>query len=181
MKNFKKLISMILAVMMISSALAMVLPVGAADSVAYPKQLSNNENVVVNGVTYRFDTLSQNSDSMAVVNPDNTITLTMKQGDLFWIPSVTLGNDSVLNMKVTLDSSENNKSQIACGLAYNIDAGADGVWGEDTDSLNVLNIRTNYRARIGYGTVAKMKGGNLTTEIKKVDFSANIPEAAKSL
>ena len=180
-KNFKKLISMILAVMMISSVLAMVLPVGAADSGDYPKQIPNNENVVVNGVTYRFDTLSQNSDSQAVVNPDNTITLTMKQGDLFWIPSVTLGNDSVLNMKVTLDSSKNNSSQVACGLAYNIDAGADGVWGADTDALNVLNIQTKYRARIGYGTVSTIKGGNLTTTIKKLDFSENIPDAAKSV
>ena len=173
-QNFKKIISMAVAFMMISSIFAMAIPVGAANS-DFPKQLANNENVVVNGVTYRFDRLSQNSESKAVVNPDNTITLTMKQGDLFWIPSVMLGNDSVLNMKVTLDSSNNglNKSQIACGLAYNIDAGSNGVWAEDDDSLNILNIQTNYRARLGKGTVTKMKSGSLAETFTNTSFSAN--------
>lgn len=161
--NFKKLFAFLLATLMLSSMVLTAIPVSAAGN-DFPKQLANNENVVVNGVTYRFDRLSQNSESKAVVNPDNTITLTMKQGDLFWIPSVTLGNDSVLNMKVTLDSSNGgkNKSQIACGLAYNIETGTDGVWGEDTDSLNVLNVQTNFRVRLGNGTVAKMKGGSLS-------------------
>ena len=177
-QNFKKIVSTVLAVMMISSIFAMAIPVSAAEN--FPKQLATNENVVVNGVTYRFDRLSQNSDSKAVVNPDNTITLTMKQGDLFWIPSVTIGNDSVLNMKVTLDSSNNgkNKSQIACGLAYNIDAGSNGTWGESSDSLNVLNIQTKCRARLGNGTVTKMSGGSLASTFTSKDFSSSVPEAA---
>ena len=41
---------------------------------------------------------------------------------------------------------------MACGLAYNIDAGTNEIWGESADSLNVMNIQTDYRTRIGKGT-----------------------------
>ena len=49
---------------------------------------------------------------------------------------------------------------MACGLAYNIDAGTNEIWGESADSLNVMNIQTDYRTRIGKGTCCIRKRGS---------------------
>ena len=169
-KNFKAMISLVLTVLMLMGTVSAIIPLTVS---AEGTEIARNTDYVVNGITYRFDPVSSNTYSKAVVNPDNTITLTMKQGDLFWVPSVTIGNDSVLNMKVTLDFSNDsnptdstaalNKGQIACGLAYNIDAGSNGVWSESSDNANVLNIQTKLRVRVGNGTVSKFKSGSLST------------------
>ena len=178
-KNFKKMLSLVLAALMLMGTVGAIIPLTAS---AAGTEIARNTDYVVNGITYRFDPVSSNTYSKAVVNPDNSITLTMKQGDMFWVPSVTIGNDSVLNMKVTLNSSNDsnptdstaalNKGQIACGLAYNIDVGSNGVWGESSDNANVLNIQTKLRVRIGNGTVSKFKSGSLSTTFNNSTISS---------
>ena len=179
-KNFKKIISLVLTVLMLMGTVSALVPITVSatgtitvngDEMPLPYTLEKYVDQVINGVTYRFDPLSSHTTSEATVNADGTITLKMSQGDLFWMPGVNIDDDSNLNMKVTRDSGTAN---MACGLAYNIDAGTNGVWAEDADSLNVMNIQTNYRTRIGKGTVAKMKNGDLADEfVARAYFDSN--------
>lgn len=157
-KNYKKIISLVLTVLMLMGTVSAIIPLTVS---AEGTKITPNTDFVVNGVTYRFDPLSSHTNSTATLNSDGTITLKMEQGDLFWMPGVTIGKDSVLNMRVT---RVDGNGSMACGLAYNIHAGTDGIWGESTDGLNVMNIQTNYRTRIGWGLVSKMKSGDLSNE-----------------
>ena len=162
MKNKAGFFAVLTLFAMLFGIIAMILPVAADDP--QPKLLANNTDITVDGVTFRFDPLGTHPNSKAVANPDGTVTLTMREGDLFWIPSVTIDEQSELDMTVLMVSNNGGKNngQMASGVAWKVDAGDNNAWGEDTDNTNILNLQTAARRRICNGTVYRMSHDQIT-------------------
>ena len=160
MKNRNRVFAILMSLAMLLGVFALAIPAAADEPVAMAK----NKKVYVNGIAFRFDPLSTHSNSKAEINADGTVTLTMQQGDLFWIPSVTIDAESELDMSVLMVSNNGgkNKGQMSSGVAWKVDAGDNNAWGENTDNTNLLNLQTNARRRIVNGTVSQMKGGSST-------------------
>jgi hypothetical protein len=59
-----------------------------------------------------------------------------------------------MSAKLIESNKQYNNGNIAAGLAYNIELGDNGVWGDDSDSLINAHTQTSWRRRICYSTVA---------------------------
>ena len=161
MKN--RIFAVLMSLAMMLGVFAFAIP-AAADEPQASVPMANNTDVVLNGITFRFDPLGTHPNSKAEVNADGTVTLTMREGDLFWIPSVTIDAQSELDMSVLMVSNNGGKNncQMASGVAWKVDAGDNNAWGEDTDNTNILNLQTAARRRICNGTVYQMSHDQIT-------------------
>ena len=163
MKNRNRIFAILMSLAMLLGVLAFAIP-AAADETPASIPMASNTDVVLDGITFRFDPLGTHPNSKAEVNADGTITLTMREGDLFWIPSVTIDAQSELDMSVLMVSNNGGKNncQMASGVAWKVDAGDNNAWGEDADNTNILNLQTNARRRICNGTVYQMSHDQIT-------------------
>lgn len=155
MKNRARILAVMMSFAMLLGAFALAIPVSAA---VQKIEMAKNTNVEVDGIVFRFDPLGTHPNSKAEVNADGTLTLTMREGDLFWIPSVEMDEQSRLDISVLMVSNNGgkNKGQMASGPAWNINAGDNNAWGEDADSAVVLNLQTAARRRICKVTTYQM-------------------------
>ena len=135
--------------------------VGTGDIMKAGTALDTHTNVTINGQVWRFDPTSGHTGSCWAKLPDNTILVKMEAGDLLWMPEVS-GVLGSIEMDVKLYSSDGgtNASQMAGGIAYNIDVGENGTWGDSTDTAYGTNVQTSWRRRIGYGTYTGYAGNN---------------------
>ena len=135
--------------------------VGSGDIMRAGTALDTHTNVTINGQVWRFDPTSGHTGSCWAKLPDNTILVKMEAGDLLWMPEVS-GVLGSIEMDVKLYSSDGgaNTSQMAGGIAYNIDAGENDSWGDSTDTAYGTNVQTSWRRRIGYGTYTGYAGNN---------------------
>ena len=163
MKNRNRFLALLMTLAMLIGVCALAVP-AAADEPQASIPMANNTDVVLNGITFRFDPLGTHPNSKAEVNADGTITLTMREGDLFWIPSVVVDESSELDMSVLMVSNNGGKNngQMASGVAWKVDAGDNNAWGEDADNTNILNLQTAARRRICNGTVYQMSHDQIT-------------------
>ena len=115
--------------------------------------LDNHTNVTINGQVWRFDPTSAHTGSYWAKSSDGKIFAKMECGDLLWMPEVSGVIGSIeMDVKLYVSDGGTNASQMAGGIAYNIDAGANGTWGDSTDTAYGTNVQTSLRRRIGYGT-----------------------------
>ena len=184
-KNFKKIISLVLTVLMLMGTVSAIMPltVSAAEyktitvngeEKQLPYTLESNTDQVINGVTYRFDTGSTNG-SYAKILSNGTVELNMVQGDLFWIPSLEIQQTSETWLTVGLTASPQT-GNVSAGLAYGIDE-----WNSSDDQIMVAGFASNNRTRVGYTSVANSQKadaglqdhycGNNNTSGKKGDWS----------
>ncbi len=135
--------------------------VGTGDIMKAGTALETHTNVTINGQVWRFDPTAGHTGSCWAKLPDGTILAKMESGDLLWMPEVT-GVLGSIEMDVKLYSSDGgvNTSQMAGGIAYNIDAGENGTWGDSTDTAYGTNVQTEWRRRIGYGTYTNYAANN---------------------
>ena len=140
-----------------------------------PIALEKNTDVVVNGVTFRADILSTNvgKGSSVLVNPNGTITLHLWSGDLFWMPGVTIDEQSEMTLKVSMQPGlDNAYGQQASGFAFNIKTAQEGVWGADSDRCTTVAHRTARRLGVyGASVTDAYPNGNFSTNYFHNQFS----------
>ena len=109
--NFKKLLSCVLVVLMLSGAFAMIIPANAAeDTTIY---LVPNQDNYVNGVKIRFETTG--TDTYAKIE-NGKLVLNMIQGDMLWFPDLAIKDETTkLQFDIFCDESD-NITYIATGI-----------------------------------------------------------------
>lgn len=160
--NFKKIMSLLLTVVMLLGTVSAVIPFSAsAESV--PNQNVNvnvnqdgtvtiepNTDAVYNGVTYRFDVKDGNTDSVAKINADGTVTVTFRYGDMLWFPEVKTDADALVHAEVTAlgrgntTGAGNSMGELFFGFGYGIKEDTDGSWASGYSAV----MRTIGRTRI---------------------------------
>lgn len=173
-RNFKKIISLFLTVVMLVSLL---IPVTVNADTAEPIYLEKNTTKTINGVTYRFDVADANDESVwARLNPDGTWEVSIRNGDMLWFPGIALSADSVIYGEFT--NTSNGCVDLSSGLAYGVKSEGDQY---TTGSSAV--IRTGTRIRVtpispdglfGYnGSDGYGNGGDSPRMIDNVYLTAN--------
>lgn len=119
----------------------------------------------VDGKTYRFDPLDGNTYSRCLRMPDGTIRVRVKPGDLLWMPETQNAEGAKLTATMLNNEGQNNTDDLYSALAYNIDAGADGVWSADDDSAYLAVWKTNKERRICTITKKQIVDGATPTSI----------------
>ena len=139
-QNFKKILSILLVTVMLSSMVIMSIP-ASADSTTplISETLAGNTVNDIAGVDVRMDYPSGHPDSYIKLNSDGTIKMKGSRGDLFWLSNVELTAASVFTTTVTFDAAAAPNSCCA-GTVYDIDA--NGAWNEDADTAIVAALRT---------------------------------------
>ena len=153
-QNFKKILSILLVTVMLSSMVIMSIP-ASADSTTplISETLAGNTVNDIAGVDVRMDYPSGHPDSYIKLNSDGTIKMKGSRGDLFWLSNVELTADSVFTTTVTFDAAAAPNSCCA-GTVYGIYNG----WNESDDTAIVAALRTNGRRSIAltnYGIATK--------------------------
>lgn len=117
-------------------------------------------DTVVNGVTYRFDPLETSKLSSCRIMADNTFRLHVSAGDLFWMPGTENAAGGTMTAKMIANNGQKNNGNLAAGIAYHIDLGANGTWGDADDSLNTAHLQTSWRRRIIHASVSGMNSSS---------------------
>ena len=149
-KNFKKIISLVLTVLMLAGTMTMLVPASAAEA---SKTLTTKTEHDIKGVKVRLDVPSAHVSSSLTLCPDGSVKMKGSRGDLFWLSNVELTADSVFTTTVTFDAAKKPGSCCA-GTAYGIYSG----WDESADTAIVAALRTNGRRSIAltnYGIATK--------------------------
>ncbi|MBQ3639857.1 MAG: hypothetical protein II955_04995 [Clostridia bacterium] len=163
----KRFLSVLLTVFMLFGTVALAIPAmvvtasadaltvsvsidgGAATNQSLPYDLPSNTNVTINGVTFRFDDNGHGSPSGATINADGTVRLRMKNGDMFWMPNVTVTNSSTIQSVATLTGSNcggsgsvvyQHSSRHGFGPTWNIRPNS-GAWSGESSKANVASFR----------------------------------------
>ena len=135
-KNFKKIISLVLTVLMLAGTVTMLVPVSASE---VSKTLTINTERDIKGVKVRLDAPDAHASSSLTLCPDGSVKMKGSRGDLFWLSNVELTAASVFTTTVTFDVAAAPNSCCA-GTVYDIDA--NGAWNEDADTAIVAALRT---------------------------------------
>ena len=137
--------------------------VGGAATASYRigagEVIEPHTNFVVNGKTYRWDPLDENKYSKCILLPNGTIRLRSFTGDLLWMPETKNMNGAFMSAKMVNNNGQYNNGNLAVGIAYDIELGDNGVWGDDSDSLITAQTQTSWRRRICETTVAQRNTG----------------------
>ena len=141
MKNtFKKIVSIVLTVLMVAGTFAMLVPtVSAANDYV---TITPNTDFVHNGVTYRFDVQSGNTESYAHILADGSVEFKLADGDFLWFPDIQATDSSAIHAKVTaIDrlTSDGGMSNLFAGLIYGYDST------KETGVGAIIKTNKNYR------------------------------------
>lgn len=160
MKKQNRIFAVLMTLAMLLGVFAFAIPFSVAAD-ARPIELEKNADIVINGVTFRVDALTSNPGSAVLVNPDGTVTVRLKNGDMFWMPNVTIDEQSEATLKVSMSAGLNNAySQQASGFTFNIKPTQTGVWGTDsTDECTTVAHRTARRLGV-YGATLNSATSN---------------------
>ena len=165
MKNsFKKIISLVLTVLMLVGTVSALVPfmVSAEDSYT---TITPNTDFTHNDVTYRFDVVDGHSDSVAKIYADGSIEVTLKNGDMLWLPDVSLKSDSEIHAEVT--NLSNNCEGFFAAFAYGvIDQGS--TWTEGM----FATVKDGGRLRVNTATYSTLAGNN-GADIKLFDHAGS--------
>ena len=141
-RNFKKIISLFLTVVMLVSLL---IPVTVNADTAEPIYLEKNTTATINGITYRFDTnKADDADSWVRVNPDGTWEISIRNGDMLWFPDIELTATSEVYAEVT--NTDTEPMNYFGGLAYGVVSNNDANW--STTNVAVLRTQQNDKVRL---------------------------------
>lgn len=131
-------------------------------------------DIEVDGKIYRFDPLAVSTESVCILKADGTFRVNLQAGDLFWMPyEKNIENGAFLSAKMIENNNQYNKGELAAGIAYDIEAGENAVWGDDDDSLINAHTQTSWRRRICSSTVA---GRNTSQTMLGVQSSNTLEE-----
>lgn len=143
-QNFRKILSILLVTVMLSSMVVMAIPASADTGYT---EITPNTDFTHNGITYRFDVRDGNTDSYARIMADGSIEFKYSYGDILWFPDVKMTDTSALHAEVTAiahDSDSNGMGNTFMGIVYGATEKADGSF--DSGMAGIL--RTAGRARI---------------------------------
>lgn len=137
-KNFKKIMSLLLTVVMLLGTVSAVIPFSASAETTVNQDgsvtIPAGTDFTYQGVTYRFDVKDGNSDSVAKINADGSVTVTFRYGDMLWFPEVKTDADASVQAEVTAlgraSSTTNGGSmgELFFGFGYGIKADTDNSW-----------------------------------------------------
>ncbi|MBQ8818603.1 MAG: hypothetical protein IJZ83_08505 [Clostridia bacterium] len=157
MKNsFKKIISLVLTVLMLAGTVTMLVPITASAADDYVT-ITPNSDFEYNGVTYRFDVQSGNTESYAHILADGSVEFKLADGDIIWFPDVQATDSSAIHAKVTaIDrttvNNDGGMANLFAGLIY----GYNGT--TETGVGAIIKTAKNYR--ITNITRSKLAGDN---------------------
>ena len=140
----KKVIAVGLSIMMLVSAFAMAISVSATSEYV---EITPNTDFVYNGITYRFDVRTGNTQSYARINADGSIEFKYSYGDILWFPDVKMTETSALHAEVTAlahDSDGNGMGNVFMGIVYGASEKTDGSFDKGVAGI----LRTAGRARV---------------------------------
>ena len=146
---------------------------------AVGREMPAHTDTVVNGVTYRFDPLDGHTVASCWIMDDNTFRVRLQAGDLFWLPGSNAAAGADLTAKMINNNGQKNGGNLAAGLAYHIDLGANGTWGDSEDSLNNAHLQTTWRRRVcsttagGANTSCTKLGVQSTNTLEEANRNAN--------
>lgn len=165
MKNsFKKIISLVLTVLMLVGTVTMLVPITASAEDSYTT-ITPNTDFTHNDVTYRFDVVDGHSDSVAKIYADGSIEVTLKNGDMLWLPDVSLKSDSKIHAEVT--NLSNNCEGFFAAFAYGvIDSGS--KWTEGM----FATVKDGGRLRLNTAKYSTLAGNN-GADIKLFDHAGS--------
>ena len=151
-KNFLKIVSIVLTMLMLVGTMTMIVPLTASAEETYVN-ITPNTDFEYNGVTYRFDVVDGHTDSVAKIYEDGRIELTIKNGDMLWFPDVSLEEDSSIHAEVTNLST--NCEGFFAAFAYGVkDSGS--KW---TDGM-FATVKDAGRLRLCTATYSTLAGNN---------------------
>ena len=108
-KNFKKIISLVLTVLMLVGTFSAIIPMtaSAADDTDIIKEvITGNTDVKINDITMRMDyPTPSHAPSTLTLCSDGSVIIKGNRGDLFWMPNVEITANSVITTTVTMDSA----------------------------------------------------------------------------
>lgn len=139
-QNFKKILSILLVTVMLSSMVIMSIP-ASADSTTplISETLAGNTVNDIAGVDVRMDYPSGHPDSYVKLNSDGTIEVKGSRGDLFWLPNIEVSSNSVITSSVTMDACPNTTASGA-GVAFGINP--TNGWDSEGDLAVFLGTRS---------------------------------------
>lgn len=160
----KRFLSVLLTVFMIFGTVAMMIPATVITASADDDyvEITPNTNFVYNGITYRFDVNSanpQDGTTYARINPDGTIDVRLRHGDMLWFPDLQMTSSTTIHAEVT---ALVNMTKRSSGLAYAVRPDESGKW----ENAMIADVRNDGRVRIaavsytGLGTVSGSDYGN---------------------
>ena len=136
--NFKKIVSLLLTAVMLLGTVSAVIPFAASAETTVNQDgsvtIPAGTDFTYQGVTYRFDVKDGNSDSVAKINADGSVTVTFRYGDMLWFPEVKTDADASVHAEVTAlgraSSTTNGGSmgELFFGFGYGIKADTDNSW-----------------------------------------------------
>ena len=158
MKNRNRIFAILMSLAMLLGVFALAIPVAADDDYV---EITPNTNFVYNGITYRFDVNSANTqgDTYARINPDGTIDVRLRHGDMLWFPDLQMTSSTTIHAEVT---ALVNMTKRSSGLAYAVRPDESGKW----ENAMIADVRNDGRVRIaavsytGLGTVSGSDYGN---------------------
>ena len=142
----KRVLSALLTVFLLLGTVALAIPASIFSAAAYssektvvvnggekntPYSLKHNADNTVGDIVLHFDQKGHGG-SFAKINSDGTVTVKVMRGDMFWIPSVEIDEQSVIHAEAVMDSTPIAGNTII-GPVFNITTST-GIWQTATDT-----------------------------------------------
>ena len=180
-KNFKKIMSLVLTVLMLVGTFSALIPM-TASAEGETITLTPNADNWINGQNYRLETSS--SDTYAKIE-NGKLYLKMASGDLFWIPSLTVKDTtSSYTFENMLCADNDEYIQFANGVATGTNMYGSGIGGYNWKGYNwkwntsgAILSNTNYIFNDGNGDSQAVNWGGTNSQGAGKDAIWNSNEA----